>query len=295
MEMKHVGGWQIGHVHIRDEVHSTHHIEAVDYFAVFKHDLGMARLLSGSPYMVMSGSTLPYELLVDIFGHLSPSHLAQVSSVCHYWRKAAFPRLYHTVYLCLATHLDEFVQRVHTDDAGSALGDQCVFPRLRRFYARGGEDPDWMDFFDNPNGNPLRQFFVRHPQIEDLALGYANESCYYNDIDPAGIAKLFPSLRYFEGPVFLIPPLLQSCLAEQLEELVISDSWLRDEVDLDTKIYGKVLTLPKLLKFGIWADTVNEDILVNMLRIIVKGANQLEEIEIHHDIDKADYVRLASA
>lgn len=172
----------------------------------------------------------------------------------------------------------------------AALGDGVVFPRLRRFHARGAEDPDWMAFFEDPESHPLRQFFNRHPGIEDLALGYVDESAFRRYIDPAEISQLFPSLKHFEGPVFLFKPIVLSTLAKQIETLIIVDDPLRDDVSL-TEMYNRIPTLPKLRKFGIWADEIKEGVLIKMLRTIVNAASRLEEIEIHLDIDDTIHVR----
>ncbi|CAE6466968.1 unnamed protein product [Rhizoctonia solani] len=387
----------------------------------------------------MAGSTLPTELLAGIFDHLSPSTLGVASRVCRTWKKVSFGPLHQTVYLCLAVHLDQFVQRICTEAVDSqfsiithlrglvldieyyenredeminesnldslnsiiprltqleylswkllfvpgdaetfrlfqtecpkldsvdvcvydsidlysaqynmlldfkdlssfslslwdipsrfdkdhldplvsllarcpqlyslildfkgefpysptklvaGLGDQFVFPQLRRFYMQRSADPGWWEFFENPDSHPFLQFLRRHPGIEDLALGYVEETPYCKPIDPTDIAQLFPSLKYFEGPVFLFQPLVLSTLAGQLEKLIIVDSPLLDEVSL-SKMYDRVPALPKLRKFAIWADfTEEEGILVNLLRTVVSAATQLEEIEIRPDMDSTDY------
>ncbi|CAE6467865.1 unnamed protein product [Rhizoctonia solani] len=407
----------------------------------------------------MASPTLPNEILAGVFGRLSPSCLAVASRVCRTWKTVAFPPLYQTVYLCLGTHLEQFVQRVLTEELGSlfsitahlkglvldieyrknrqaemirksdldklnaviprltqlsslswnlmfvpedpetfelfrsqcpkldavhiwikgdidfysdqydtlfdfknlshfsltirnmrkliyslsystieaiartinqapsfdedlldpltslldrcpqlsslvldihnsefkyspatlvaALDDEHVFP-LRRFYVRGCEDPDWMEFFENPESHPFRQFLRRHKGIEDLALGYFDETAHWKHIDPTEISQLFPVLKQFEGPAFLFKPLVLSILAEQVEKLVIVDKELRDEFSL-TEIYNRNPSLPRLRKFGIWAKEIEEGILVNMLRTIVNGASGLEEIEIHPEIDSTNY------
>ncbi|KDN42587.1 hypothetical protein RSAG8_06730, partial [Rhizoctonia solani AG-8 WAC10335] len=99
----------------------------------------------------------------------------------------------------------------------------------------------------------------RHPGIEDFALGYTAETAYGSDIAPTEIAQLFPSLKSFEGPVFLFQPLILSALTGQIEKLIIV-THVRD-----------------------FSDVIEEDILVNMLRTIVNAAEQLEEIETHSD------------
>ncbi|KAH7333772.1 hypothetical protein B0J17DRAFT_676803 [Rhizoctonia solani] len=171
----------------------------------------------------------------------------------------------------------------------AGLSDQFVFPHLRRFYAQRSANPDWLQFFENPDSHPFRRFLKRHPGIEDLALGYVEETPYCNPIDPTDIAQLFPSLKFFEGPIFLFQPLVMSTLAEQLEKLIIVDNPLFDEVSL-TKMYDRIQVLPKLRKFGIWADVIEQEgMLVNLLRTVVNAAGQLEEIEIRPDIESADY------
>ncbi|CAE6443706.1 unnamed protein product [Rhizoctonia solani] len=385
--------------------------------------------------------TLPTELLAGVFGQLPPSNLAIASRVCREWKKVAFPSLYRTVYLCLAAHLEEFSQRIVTEDAGSqlsigahvkglvldikymdeleeemitesdianinaiiprltslqslswnlmfvprdpetfrlfqtrcpkltwvhiwiqddidfygeqytsllgfkdlshmslsmrylpsgfdthqlspltsllarcpdissiildlvstdgesyyspaglvaSLGEQRVFSQLRRFHTKGHEDPDWTKFFEKPESHPLRQFFIRHPGIEDLGLGLFEETEYGDVIDPAQIAQLFPSLKHFEGPAFIFLPIVQSTLTEQIETLVIIDDKLSEGDIPLSNMYDKVSSLPKLRKFGIWSGEVEEDILVNVLRTVVNAASQLEEVEIHPDIEN-DY------
>ncbi|KEP47796.1 F-box-like protein [Rhizoctonia solani 123E] len=386
----------------------------------------------------MAGPTLPNEILAGVFGHLSPSCLAVASRVSRTWKTVAFPPLYQTVYLCLGTHLEQFVQRILAEEVGAlssitahlkglvldieyrknrqaemirkfdldklnaviprltqlsslswnlmfvpedpetfelfrsqcpkldsvhiwikgdidfysdqydtlfdfknlshfsltirnmppsfdedlldpltslldrcpqlsslvldihnsefkyspatlvaALDDEHVFP-LRRFYMRGCEDPDWMEFFENPESHPFRQFLRRHKGIEDLALGYFDETAHWKHIDPTEISQLFPVLKQFEGPAFLFKPLVLSALAGRVEKLVIVDKELRDEFSL-TEIYNRNPSLPRLRKFGIWAKEIEEGILVNMLRTIVNGASGLEEIEIHPEIDSTNY------
>ncbi|CAE6410679.1 unnamed protein product [Rhizoctonia solani] len=395
----------------------------------------------------MAARVLPTEILAGAFGYLSPSHLAVISRVCRSWKTVAFPLLYKTVYLCFANHLEEFVQRVHTEEAenrtsvvthlkGLVLDDACpekyetieaadvdklnaiiprltnlsflawnlcfvpkepetfrlfqtecpklrsvdlwiyggidfyseeydrlldfkdlwyfslsiwdtpstfdedqveplasllircpqlssiildfdhdewryspsilfatlnsmakldqpfVFPHLRRFYAQGCSDPEWMDFFDDPEPHPFRQFFYRHPRIEDLALGYVYESGYWKEIDPTELPPLFPSLKYFEGPAFLFKPLVLSSLAEQIEKLIVVDNRLyRDSL---IELGDRTTMLPKLRKFGIWAAEVEEGVLVNTLRSVVKASNQLEDIEIHPEIDSTNYEEVFS-
>ncbi|CUA69189.1 hypothetical protein RSOLAG22IIIB_08320 [Rhizoctonia solani] len=165
----------------------------------------------------------------------------------------------------------------------AALGDEFVFPRLRRFYAQGCSVPGWIDFFDDPESHPFRQFFYRHPGIEHLALGFVHEYTYSEKIDPTSLVRLFPSLKYFEGPAFLFKPLVLSTLANQIEKLILVDNPLEEDSSID--LGGSSITLPKLRKFGIWANEIEEDILVNTLRAIVSSADQLEEIEIHPEID----------
>ncbi|KAG8758944.1 hypothetical protein FRC11_002834 [Ceratobasidium sp. 423] len=403
----------------------------------------------------MNDSTLPVELLKNVFGYLTPSSLAATSRVCRTWQVLAFPLLYRTVYLCLATHLEQISQRICSEskDAGNQfsiaahlrglvldieyledreleiitksnvihlnaiiprltcltslswnlmfvpwdletfrlfqtrcpnltsvhiwvqeeidwhsepelyeelldfkdltyfslslrylpnlvfsdeesefhkpltavlarcpqlssilfdfdsdsgesqysptlvvapLGDQFVFSNLRRFYARGYENAGWLEFFENPDSHPLRQFFVRHPRIEDLALGYVYETAYTDEIDPAEIARLFPSLKHFEGRAFIFIPLVLSTLAEQVETLVISDGRLSDYEAPLSRMYDKVSVLPKLRKFGIWSETVDDGVLVDVLRTIVHATSQLEEIEIHADMERADYEKVVS-
>ncbi|GAB1525339.1 hypothetical protein RhiTH_008498 [Rhizoctonia solani] len=389
----------------------------------------------------MVSSALPTEILASVFGLLPPSNLALASRVCREWKKVAFQPLYHTVYLCLAVHLEQLAQRILTEDAASptsvaahlkglafdikymdereeemiseadiahinaiiphlahlqslswnlmfvpqdpgtfqlfqtrcpkltsvhiwiqddidfygdqytslfgfkdlshfslsvrylpsgfdteqlepltslitrspnisslvldlvstdgesyysptalvsALGENRVLPRLRRFHVHGHQDPNWTTFFEKPDSHPLRQFLIRHPGIEDIGFGLFEETEYGDVIDPAQVARLFPSLKHFEGPAFLFQPLVQSTLAEQIETLVILDARLQEGDIPLSNIYDKVSALPKLRKFGIWSSEIDEDILVNVLRTIVDAANQLEEVEIHADIE-SDY------
>ncbi|CAE6505019.1 unnamed protein product [Rhizoctonia solani] len=60
----------------------------------------------------MHDPILPIELLGDVFRHLTPSSLAATSRVCRTWQRLAFPLLYRTVYLCLATHLEQIARRI---------------------------------------------------------------------------------------------------------------------------------------------------------------------------------------
>ncbi|EUC59344.1 hypothetical protein RSOL_309390, partial [Rhizoctonia solani AG-3 Rhs1AP] len=106
------------------------------------------------------------------------------------------------------------------------------------------------------------------------------------------LIQLFPSLKYFEGPAFLFKPLVLSPLAEEIEKLIIVDNPLYKDSLID--LGGRSVRLPKLRKFGIWADEIEEGILVNTLRAVVNAADQLEEIEIHPDIDDTNYEEVFS-
>ncbi|KAF8761306.1 hypothetical protein RHS01_00167 [Rhizoctonia solani] len=362
-----------------------------------------------------------YEILASVFGLLPPSNLALASRVCREWKKVAFQPLYHTVYLCLAVHLEQLAQRILTEDAASPTsvsahlkglafdikymdereeemiseadiahinaiiphlahlqslswnlmfvpqdpgtfqlfqtrcpkltsvhiwiqddidfyGDQYTslfgFKDLSHFslsvrYLPSGFDTEQLEPLTSlltrspnisslvldlvstdgesyysptalvsalvkigscpkPDSHPLRQFLIRHPGIEDIGFGLFEETEYGDVIDPAQVARLFPSLKHFEGPAFLFQPLVQSTLAEQIETLVILDARLQEGDIPLSNIYDKVSALPKLRKFGIWSSEIDEDILVNVLRTIVDAANQLEEVEIHADIE-SDY------
>ncbi|CAE6421622.1 unnamed protein product [Rhizoctonia solani] len=66
-------------------------------------------------------SSLPNELLDAVFDLLSKSDLASISLVCHAWQNCAFPRLYHTVYISLATDLQLMVSRIKSEDETGPL------------------------------------------------------------------------------------------------------------------------------------------------------------------------------
>ncbi|CUA69194.1 hypothetical protein RSOLAG22IIIB_08325 [Rhizoctonia solani] len=183
--------------------------------------------------------------------------------------------------------LDQSVLSAAAGDDGEELEWDAFASLLRRC-----SDPEWMDFFDDPEPHPFRQFFYRHPRIEDLALGYVHESGYWKDIDPTELPPLFPSLKYFEGPAFLFKPLVLSSLAEQIEKLIVVDNRLyRDSL---IELGDRTTMLPKLRKFGIWATEVEEGVLVNTLRSVVNASNQLEDIEIHPEIDSTNYEEVFS-
>ncbi|CAE6435783.1 unnamed protein product [Rhizoctonia solani] len=114
----------------------------------------------------------------------------------------------------------------------TTLGDQFTRPNLHTFCIRGYPAEDWRPFFDRPTSevHPLRAFFGRHPKIEDLALAYEYDVALSSRyaVSPAGVSRLFPSLRRFEGPDLLIRAILLSPLASQLETLVTVDSELTD-------------------------------------------------------------------
>ncbi|KAG8690634.1 hypothetical protein FRC11_010234 [Ceratobasidium sp. 423] len=114
----------------------------------------------------------------------------------------------------------------------TSLGGYCVFPQLRVFricwagrIESESDNMDWDSFFTPPghNAHPLRFFFMRHKGIEDLALGWTRESVYEGAIDPDDVARLFPSLKRFEGPAFLCNAITKSDLALNLERLSVVD------------------------------------------------------------------------
>lgn len=174
----------------------------------------------------------------------------------------------------------------------SSLGRRFTFPRLRALQFRGPLNPDWPAFAadSESKSHPLRAFLARHPNLEDIVLGWAPYGREYFEIDQDRIVSLFPSIKLFNGPAFLCGAIVKSKLAQQLESLSIGDEILyRDQndvfVDTMTKVASGVTKLPKLRKLRILATTPTQTWVLDKFS---SAASELVELEFRMGVD--DYV-----
>lgn len=178
-----------------------------------------------------------------------------------------------------------------------SLCEQVTFPHLRTFRFRGSARPNWAAFFNNSESSPhpLQSFIIRHPKIEDLGLGSCIGDELPDNIDPNDMPRLFPSIKCFEGPVFLCNAIVQSTLAGQLESLVLADETVYSYGNTLKDVTLGVGTLPRLHKLAIWAKypiASLEDQMrleVQILKRFFEAAGALEELEIRTGVD--DHVR----
>jgi hypothetical protein len=159
----------------------------------------------------------------------------------------------------------------------SALGN-VTFPSLHTFRALGAAAHDWYSFFDSPDSDPMRAFFIRHPGLRTIGFGSVLERAYYGDMSPDDMATLFPSLTHIETPIFLCIPIITSSLANQIQSLTIVDvRYEGTTFDLDL-IAGVVKDLPKLRVLKLCIDEEDE-ISSEALRKVLAAAKGLQELE----------------
>ncbi|QRV77327.1 F-box-like protein [Ceratobasidium sp. AG-Ba] len=128
--------------------------------------------------------------------------------------------------------------------------EDMTFSSLRTFRATGKVNPDWYQFFDSPKENPLRRFFMRHPRLETIGLGWFEESEYQNPIDPEDMDSLFPGLIHAELPAFLWVPVAASKLVEQIVSVTLTDEFLYDYTNVSFKDIAKsARSMPKARRF----------------------------------------------
>lgn len=94
-------------------------------------------------------------------------------------------------------------------------------PSLRTFRMLGDVEPNWHYDLRNTGAGVLRSFFMRHPRLETVSLGWAEDALYSQMVPD--VAVLFPSLRHLEAPACLCGPVLSSSLAMQIESVTVLD------------------------------------------------------------------------
>lgn len=126
------------------------------------------------------------------------------------------------------------------------LGPVRTFPNLRIYRAVGSICLDWSSFFERPETNGFHSFLQLHPYLHTVTLSWNIWDTWGGNIDPDGLAHLFPSLRHFEGPMFLCEALVQSKLALRLETLGMLDGWVNNDNSALTRVADKTTCLPEL-------------------------------------------------
>ncbi|KAG8709940.1 hypothetical protein FRC08_017856 [Ceratobasidium sp. 394] len=187
------------------------------------------------------------------------------------------------------------------DQLCSALN--TTFPNLRVLRTLGTAAPDWESFFEDPENSAYRQFLQNHPKLHTVSMGWVLEHSW-QDVSAESVATLFPSLRHFEGPLFICRALASSSVAAQLESLSALDESL--EGDEIVELSESAVEMPNLrsLSFGLQDDELNPDAVAKLLSLapnltklaiwsapsdlgglvdILKGASNLEELTMHID------------
>ncbi|KAG8686411.1 hypothetical protein FRC09_014150 [Ceratobasidium sp. 395] len=178
-------------------------------------------------------------------------------------------------------------------------GLNVTFPNLRVLRTLGAATPDWESFFNTPEASSYHQFLRRHPELHTVSMGWV-QGHSWRDFSPEFVAALFPSLRHFEGPLFICQALTSSSVATQIESLSVLDESLeggeisefsesavdipnlqslslRSREPLNGDALSKLLSLtPRLRKLAVWSVTLDLSELINTL----KYAPNLEELRI---------------
>ncbi|CUA73036.1 hypothetical protein RSOLAG22IIIB_10479 [Rhizoctonia solani] len=80
--------------------------------------------------MSLLPTRFPVELLTMVFAQQSPHDLASASLVCRQWQRAAFPHLYHTMYISEYTHLEVLDERLMKTDVPDSMSVQAHLKSL---------------------------------------------------------------------------------------------------------------------------------------------------------------------
>lgn len=167
----------------------------------------------------------------------------------------------------------------------AALDDDTSFPSLHTFRALGSANPNWLEFFAQPESNALRGFLKRHPGLHTVSLGWIWESGYYQTIDLNDMVSLFPSLKHLDAPAFICGPVVASRIADQLESLAILDEQIESSGPNIKTVAAAARSLPTLKRFALQADRV-DSIEVEPLKALVCVAPVLEELEFRAPLDE---------
>ncbi|KAG8741043.1 hypothetical protein FRC10_003427 [Ceratobasidium sp. 414] len=182
-------------------------------------------------------------------------------------------------------------------------GLDTTFPNLRVLRTLGVAAPDWESFFEDPENSPYRQFLQSHPKLHTVSMGWVLEHSWQG-FPAESVAALFPSLRHFEGPLFICQALASSSVAAQFESLSALDESLENDEIVD--LSESAVQMPNLrsLSFGLQNDELNGEALTKLLSLaphltklavwsipsdlgelvdILKAAPNLEELTMHID------------
>ncbi|CAE6450068.1 unnamed protein product [Rhizoctonia solani] len=175
------------------------------------------------------------------------------------------------------------------------IRNEIVFPRLRVFRITEGGDnygpdadaADWDGFFVPPGrySHPLRLFFSRHRNIEDLALGWLTDSVYEGDIDPEEMARLFPSLKHLSGHAFLCNAITKSSIAQNLETLAVGYSALVGEKDWLAVMANGLREMPKLRRLELGSGEYEGTIDPLELDSLLRTAPALEVLDCQFQVN----------
>ncbi|QRW11597.1 F-box-like domain protein [Ceratobasidium sp. AG-Ba] len=127
------------------------------------------------------------------------------------------------------------------------------FPHLHTFRLLGPSvNPNWTTFFDPSSDSPLRKFFLSHPGLTNVGLGWAMRKGNANYANLTDVANIFQSVVEFEAPSFVCAVVIASELASQLESISLTDShdYHYSRLQLQ-RVAESVKPLPKLRKLAL--------------------------------------------
>ncbi|KAG9119350.1 hypothetical protein FRC07_005666, partial [Ceratobasidium sp. 392] len=184
-------------------------IRQPDFAELYHEPYTLILKFKNLPYLSLAMTCLPY--------HFDEEHIESLALL---------------VRACPNLRTIDFDFDDHHDSGGQwSPGQLCAhlkditFHHLHTFRTMSNIDPDWLQFFDSPEKNPLHQFFLRHPDLHTIGLGWLPETVYSKPIDPTVMKALFPSVKHAEVPAFLCVPIVASKLAAQIETIKVADPY----------------------------------------------------------------------
>ncbi|KAG8733823.1 hypothetical protein FRC10_012125 [Ceratobasidium sp. 414] len=162
----------------------------------------------------------------------------------------------------------------------SAL-DDITFPHLHTLHLRGDIDPRFFSSFKNHRLNSLGRFFSRHSGLRSLCID-PTSPLPIQAIDPQVAEVVFPSLTRLEGPYLVCGSVMASTLADQLEDLKVTDLRLVPNAPLTLK------SLPKLRKLLIGEGAVSPDL--SIVEKLLSCTPGLEELVCGWQLEMPDEV-----
>lgn len=167
--------------------------------------------------------------------------------------------------------------------------DSWTCPSLHTFRAHGQMEPDWLGSLSGDRESPARSFFRRHPGLQDIGLGWGDESMpsTSSPIAPDDMPVLFPSLRHLDAPAILCASVLASSLSKQIESVTVLDWEARRSTSRLPEIASTLSPMPRLRKLALigMRDRHGWSFPVEALKTVLRAAPGLEELELNAVLD----------